>query len=134
MKGVVLWQINNGHFYTIFRVSSQIYGWTLRDIMMWKCWARNKTEFFLFLLQWSTISIHSHWISSHNTFCRLNAINLKIFIGMTTPDAIYTLLAFCSSFWEPVISHMNGSHHAFNLTFPLVNERSFSIILSLMYF
>lgn len=95
-----IWQISNETFYTISWDSSQIYGHTLRDIMMQKCWARNKTVFSPFLLQWSTISIYSHRISSHNMFFRPKAINLKIFIGKTTPDAIYTLLAFCSSSWS----------------------------------
>lgn len=89
-----IWQINNEIFYTISWDSSQIYGCTLTDIMMQKYWARNKTVFSPFWLQRSTISIFSHCISSHNMFFRPKAINLKIFIGKTTPDAIYTLLAF----------------------------------------
>lgn len=40
-----IWQINNEIFYTISWDSSQIYGCTLRDIMMQTCWARNKTIF-----------------------------------------------------------------------------------------
>lgn len=105
-----IWQINNEIFYTISWDSSQIYGCTLRDIMMQKCWARNKT-ISPFLLQWSTISIYSHCISSHNMFFRPKAINLKISICKTTPDTTYTLLAFCSSSRVSLISHMNGSQH-----------------------
>ena len=79
-------------------------------------WCRNVGQeiklFSPFLLQWSTISIYSHCISSHNMFFRPKAINLKIFIGKTTPDTTYTLLAFCSSSRVSLISHMNGSQHA----------------------
>lgn len=45
-----IWQINNEIFYTISWDSSQIYGCTLTDTMMQKCWARNKTVFSPFWL------------------------------------------------------------------------------------
>lgn len=106
-----IWQITNEIFYIISWDSSQIYGCRLRDIMIQKWWARNKTVFSPFLLQGSTISIYSHRISSHCTFFSPKAINLNRFMGKSTPDAMYTLLAFCSSLGEPLISHMNGSQH-----------------------
>lgn len=78
-------------------------------------WCRNVGQeiklFSPFLLHWSTISIYSHCISSHNMFFRPKAINLKISIGKTTPDTTYTLLAFCCSSRVSLISHMNGSQH-----------------------
>lgn len=63
----VLWLTSNEISHTISQDSSQIYGYTLRDIMMQKCWARNKTIFSPFSLQWSTISIY-HTVFPH-TIC-----------------------------------------------------------------
>lgn len=75
-------QISNEIFYTISWIRLRFMAAHLEI-----SWCRNVRQemklFSPFLLQWSTISIYSHCIPSHNMLFRPKAINLKIFIAKT---------------------------------------------------
>lgn len=122
-------QISNEIFYTISWIRLRFMAAHLEI-----SWCRNVRQemklFSPFLLQWSTISIYSHCIPSHNMLFRPKAINLKIFIAKTISMPFIP----CWHFVPAPENHSYLTGTAYNMYWIRFSSVKWKVLLWLWYF